>query len=120
MQSSEPGGRRTRLAPLALTASSWATALLALCLSGYASVSQARPLSERPIKENEGIVLLSITNNTGLASARIDSVYLMRVPEPNERGGKRGEIIANVTNGLGSDTAMFIGVAAAGSYTIDG
>jgi hypothetical protein len=95
----------------------WSVGVATLCLA-YASVSSARPISGAPLQANEGIVLLSIANNTGLVG-QFARVVVEQVPDPNaRRSRKNNEALINITEGLGRDTAMYIGIVPAGDYNI--
>jgi hypothetical protein len=68
------------------------------------------------LEENDGIVVLSIANNSGLG--QFGRVAFKRVPDANVRGGRKVDQIFNITEGLARDTAMSMGIVAAGEYTI--
>lgn len=84
-------------------------------LIGCATTTMAPVPSKAAPKDNEGIVVLSITGNTGQVG-QIEYVNLKREDNPGKV--ENIQILRNVAAGLARDTALFVGVIPAGTYSL--
>lgn len=100
--------------------SSWL--VCSLFLAGPASaaqVIQAFPPSERAPSEDEGVLTLSVTVNTG-AVGQFDKLVLTRadVTDPKAPEAKYEYHLSEVTGRVARDTSLFIAALKAGDYQI--
>jgi len=94
--------------------------LLCVALSGCVTVARApMPTTQAPTA-NEGIVVVSVTTNSGQVS-QFDSIHLARVSDASksDSGTTSKHILEQVSKGLARDTAVFVGVLPVGEYAFD-
>jgi len=91
--------------------------LVCIVLSGCVTVTRAPlPTTQAP-SPNEGIVVVSVTTNSGQVN-QFDSIHLVRVQDAgkSDTGVVAQYILEQVSKGLARDTALFVGVLPAGEY----
>lgn len=91
--------------------------LAGLLLTGCVSVHTAKDPLKSAAKPDEGVVLLSVTVNTGEVAA-FQSISLTRDQDPpaKKSGVERSYALNNLLPGLSRDTSLFIGTLPAGDY----
>jgi hypothetical protein len=91
--------------------------LLALSVLLASCATTAPPPSQGQVGAGEGIVVLSVTGNTGQVGQF--SGANLRPIDPVGGPIRPLQLLRNVAAGLARDTALFIGVVPAGDYTLD-
>ena len=90
---------------------------VALLLTISAPLGHAQPPSNPPLEPDEGVVVLSVTGNTGQVN-QVSSVWIRPI-KTEERGRRKMQTLGNVAAGLARDTALFIGAVPAGEYAFE-
>lgn len=108
---------RPRIRVITLASLFAATLLLA---AGCDPVMVKAPTASEPPKDSEGSVVLTITGNTARVN-QFDTIKIKQYmkPEPGIARIGREYILSQVSKGLARDTALFIGAAPEGRYTVE-
>ena len=93
-----------------------AAVAISVYFAGCAGTTMAPAPSTTAPKQDQGVIVLSVTGNTGQVQ-QVDHVTLRR-RDPQGKSAAL-QMLKNVAPGLARDTALFIGVVPAGDYSLD-